>query len=174
MHARVWAAVINGKTKTKQSSREKKEIEEQVPTRQVSLVTVRENFLLFIPKFATFLLLGSRFCFSFNPKTFLFPRTFHVHQMISLATRTTTLECKQKMLISWNRISRIKPLPRKPRRVVHAFLGLWHLDGSLTLLKNLFFSITRARFEILFSFFRNILALIMTFHLAKKKFFGQN
>ena len=70
----------------------KKEIEEQVPTRQVSLVTVRENFLLFIPKFATFLLLGSRFCFSFNPRTFLFPRTFHVHEMISLATRTTTLE----------------------------------------------------------------------------------
>ena len=84
----------------KQSSRKKREIEEHVPTRQVSLVTVSENFLLFISKFATFLLLGSRFCFSFNPRTFLFPRTFHVHEMISLATRTKTLECKRKMLIS--------------------------------------------------------------------------
>ena len=62
---------------------------------------------------ATFLLFGSRLCFSFNPRTFLFLRTFHVHEMISIATRTTTLECKQKMLISLNRISRIKPLPRK-------------------------------------------------------------
>ena len=83
-------------TKTKQSSRKKKEIEEQVPTHQVSLATVRKNFLLLIPKFATFLLLGSRFCFSFNPRTFLFPRTFHVHEMISLATRTKTLKCKTK------------------------------------------------------------------------------
>ena len=49
-----------------------------------------------------------------------------------------------------NRISRIKPLPRKTRKGVHAFWGLWHLDGLLTLLKSLFFSITRARFEILF------------------------
>ena len=97
---------------------------------------------------------SNRFCFSFNPRTFLFPRTFHVHEMISMATRTTTRECKQKILNSWNRISRIKPLPRKTRRGVQAFSGLWHLEGLLTLLKNLFFSITRARFEILFSFFR--------------------
>ena len=73
-----------------------------------------------------------------------------------------------------NRISRIKPLPRKTRKGVHAFWGLWHLDGLLTLLKNLFFSITRARFEILFSFFRNMLALIMTFILVQKIFFEKN
>ena len=73
-----------------------------------------------------------------------------------------------------NRISRIKSLPRKTRKGVHAFWGLWHLDGLLTLLKNLFFSITRVRFEILFSFFRNMLALIMTFLLVQKNFFGKN
>ena len=60
-----------------------------------------------------------------------------------------------------NRITRINPLPRKTRKGVHTFWGLGHLDSLLTLLKNLFFSITRARFEISFSFFRNMLALIM-------------
>ena len=40
------------------------------------------------------------FCFRFNPRTFLFPRTFHVHEMISIATRTRTRVCKQKILIS--------------------------------------------------------------------------
>ena len=125
-----------------------------MPTRQVSLVTVRENFLLFIPKFATFLLLRSRFCFSFNPRTFLFPRTFHVHEMISLATRTKTLECKRKMLIGWNRIFQIKPLPRKTRRVVHAFWALWHLDGSLTYFieKSLFLNNSRKIWDFIFIF----------------------
>ena len=66
--------------------------------KQRALVTVRKNFLLFIPKFATFLLFGSRFCFSFNPRTFVFRKPFQVHKTISIATRTTTLECKQKML----------------------------------------------------------------------------
>ena len=143
-------------------------------TKPRALVTVRENFLLFIPKLATFLLFGSRLCFSFNPRTFLFRKTFHIHETISITTRTTTLECKQKMLISRNWISRMKPLPRKTGRGVHAFWGLRHLDGLLTLFKkNLFFSITRARFKTLFSFFRNTLALIMTFLLGKKKLGGR-
>ena len=70
-----------------------------------------------------------------------------------------------------NRISRIKPLPRNTRRGVHAFWGLWHLDGLLTLFKYLFFSTTRARFKILFWFFRNMLALIMAF-LSASNFFS--
>ena len=116
-----------------------------------ALVTVRENFLLFTPKFATFLLFGSRFCFSFNPRTFLFRKTFQVHETISIAIRTTTLECKQKMLISWHRISGIKQLPRKTCRRVHTF---WvDLDGLLTLFKKcLVLNNSRAIWDFIFIF----------------------
>ena len=138
-----------------------------------ALVTVRENFLFFIPKFATFLLFGSRFCFSFNPRTFLFRKAFHVHETISIATRTIALECKQKMLISWNRISRIKPLPRKTcTGVHHAFWGLWHLDGLLTLFrKSLFLNNSRAIWDFIFIFSKYV-SFNNDLSFGPKKFFG--
>ena len=137
-----------------------------------ALVTVRENFLLFTPKFATFLLFGSRFCCSFNLRTFLFRKTFQVHETISIATRTTTLECKQKMLICWNRISQIKTLPRKTRRGIHAFWGLWHLDGLLTLFeKSLFLNNSRAIWDFIF-IFSEYVSLNNDLSFGQKKFWG--
>ena len=138
-----------------------------------ALVTVRENFLLFTLKFATFLLFGSRFCFSFNPRTFLFRKTFQVHETISIVIRTTTLECKQNMLISWNRVSGIKQLPRKTRRGVHAFWGLRHLDGLLTLFKKcLFLNNSRANWDFIF-IFSEYISFNNDLSFGKKNFLGK-
>lgn len=55
--------------------------------------------------------------FAFYPRTFIHSGTFHDDEMISISWRifesATTLKCKQKMLMSWNRISWMKPFDAK-------------------------------------------------------------
>jgi len=81
-----------------------------------------------------FRLAWSWLSFAFYPRTFLCSGVFMMTKWIGFESVTTVIECKQKMLLSWNRV-----FVAKSHWGVSELWWLWHLASLLTLInKSLF------------------------------------
>ena len=110
-----------------------------------------------------FRLTWSWLSFAFYPRTFLCSGVFMIAKWIGFESVTTVIECKQKMLLSWNRV-----FAAKSRWGVSELWWLWHLASLLTLInKSLFVN----NLHIFFIFHSHLLGndtLKLKFPLKKK------